>query len=431
MTRRWLQYVAFVCLSVFSAACVNVRLDLDEDLSDYRLEVSRLEQELFQNPESSEAHRDLGVIYLRTGYELESNRHLQDAFSLGNRDPKLIFYLALADEMLGKEETALRLYETYPDVARRSPYRRLMAGRYAVLVRERANAEMQLRVEEEEKISPTVPEEAVAVYELVFVGADESYAPLGRGLAEMLSVDLSIVGQLRVLERTRLQALQEQIDLGRLPNMDPATSPRAGRFLGAGRIVSGSFNVLGGDEVQVFGTLLETNTSERQDLPSETEPLNNFTDLEKRMVFALLDRMGIELSEAEQRQIQIVPTRNLQAFLAYSRGLMSEDERDYGAAAESFAQAARLDPTFTMAAAASERATGMDTAAGTTSDVLSAVTIIDPPPRGTTTDLISDRLARLGEGVNSPLISTTDSRKPGPEGLPSLPDPPLPPKRRN
>ena len=432
MIRRLLCTVGPLCLALGIGACATVPLEFDEEISDYRWEVERLHRDIARNPGSGVAHRDLGIIYLRTGSELEASNHLQSAYELGERDPRLIFYLGLAYEMIGLGETALRLYETYPDVPRSSPYRRLMSGRYDVLVRERIGAEMSQLVEVEENLAGTVPSNAVAVYGLRYSGTDESYAPLGRGLAEMLTVDLSVVSQLRVLERGRIEALQDQIELGRLQITTPETSPRSGRFLGAGRIVSGTLSVLSGRELRVDGALLETNSAAVQSLPPQTDELEGFFMLEKRMVYDVLTEMNIELTEAERQQIEAVPTRNLQAFLAYSRGLLSEDAQDFEAAAAFFEQAGSLDPTFTVASARGERALGMSAAMGSPADVLLGAKTIEPVLPGSTWDLVIDRLDHLGEGVSSPLVSTSESRKPGPEGLTtSLPDPPDPPRNGN
>jgi hypothetical protein len=52
------------------------------------------------------------------------------------------------------------------------------------------------------------------------------------------------------------------------------------------------------------------------------------------------------LTTAERHAIEERPTRSLQAFLAYSKGLRLEDEGKYQEASRSFGEAARLDPSF-------------------------------------------------------------------------------------
>lgn len=425
-TTRVTPAIAILCLLIASCASVPV----SEILEDYTSEITDLEKTLDKDPQSVDALRDLGAIYMRTGNALEANRYLTDGYALGSRDPKLLFYLGMANEALGKEDTAIRLYETYVDLPSRNEFRRLMAGRYASLIRKISDEEMRKRVASESTISDSeIVENALAVFALEYQGTDESYASIGRGLAEWLSLDLIKVSQLRVLERVRLQSLIDEINLGKSGYVDPSTSPRAGRLLRAGRVVSGTYNVLGNDRLQVFAAHVETNTSIVEALPDQEDELDNFFRVEKRLVFALLADLGIELTEAEQRAIDEVPTRNLQAFLAYSRGLVKEDQRDFRGAGELYQQASELDPGFDAASANSETAIGMSETFGPSSNALASARALEPlTPAGI--DPLSERLDILGLSIEAPLISSDDVRKPAVEAiLPSaLQDPPPPPR---
>src|SRR5262249_48647567 len=62
-------------------------------------------------------------------------------------------------------------------------------------------------------------------------------------------------------------------------------------------------------------------------------------------------RLGIALSPAEQRAIAERPTADLQAFLAFSRGLEAEDQGRFEDAALFYQQAATRDPAFAAARA--------------------------------------------------------------------------------
>ena len=68
------------------------------------------------------------------------------------------------------------------------------------------------------------------------------------------------------------------------------------------------------------------------------------------------------------------PTQNVQAFLAYSRGLEAEDRGDYTGAREAFGEAAGLDPSFRAAAQGASAASDLSIAAQqTTAQVEAAV----------------------------------------------------------
>jgi len=428
------RFFAFVTVCLLFASCTTIRLD--ENLADYSREVSRLERQLLDDPRADNAMRDLGAIYMRTGNIVEANEYLQNAFSLGNRDPKTLFYLGLANENLGKTQTAIRLFESYSDISTLSPYRRLMQGRYAWLVREAAHSEMQKRLADEAGISDSeISSDVVAVFPLTYLGSDSRYGPIGRGLAEMMTIDLQNVSQIRVVERTRLQVLLTELELGATDRVDQTTAPRLGRLLRAGKIVGGTYNVLSGQDLRLDASFIETLTSELNDLPSQTDALNNFFRLEKQIVFSLLDELGVELTEAEQTQIQQIPTQNLQAFLAFCRGLLQEDQLNFEAAARSFQQASSIDPSFTISSVRGDQALSLRDAAGASFDLLQSAMLLEPN-FGPGIDLMASRIDHLSAGIRSAMIPGPDSRKPAEEAAASgvtptelLPPPPPPPGR--
>ena len=141
----------FLSFCIVLSSCSSIRLD--ENIEDFRSEIATLERQLLADPQSDAALSDLGSIDMRTGYPVEASESLQRAYALGKRDPKTLFFLGLANEELGKTQTALRLYELYAEVSTLSPYRSLMQGRYVWLVREAAHEELRMRLAEEEAIS--------------------------------------------------------------------------------------------------------------------------------------------------------------------------------------------------------------------------------------------------------------------------------------
>lgn len=67
----------------------------------------------------------------------------------------------------------------------------------------------------------------------------------GRTLAEIMMEEAKASAGARVVERERLDQVLRELRLAKDAVMDQATAVRAGRLLGAGRIVFGSFSVLG------------------------------------------------------------------------------------------------------------------------------------------------------------------------------------------
>jgi hypothetical protein len=241
----------------------------------------------------------------------------------------------------------------------------------------------------------------------------------------MVSVDLSNVQSIRLVERVRLQALLNELELARSGAVDRSTAPRVGRLLGAGRVVGGTYTVAGRDDLHLGAAVAEA-TGETSGEITHSGGLDDLFDLEKALVFDLIEELDVELTPAEQEAIETVPTRNLQAFLLYSRALEQEDEGAFGAAADSYRRAARMDPSFGRAVEAAERVESMEVA-GTTDEAVAAAVqtgvAVDPAET-----LMRSRVDNLNESLGSHVVPGNDMRSPAQEVLQELPDPPEPPE---
>lgn len=418
MKKRLQPLTCSLCLVLLFAACAEVRLL--EDIRDYENEIQALEARLQRNSSDVGAMQRLGEIYTWTGQYNRANGYLQQAFARNANDPKTHFYLGLVQEKLGDREAALRLYEKYPSAPRLSPYRRLLRGRYEWLSRNVARIEVAQRLASGDTLD--ADPRRVAVYQFAYLGTSEQYAPLGRGLGDLLTNDLSRVPGLVVVERVRLQELMKELELSQTGFVDPATSPRIGRLLGAGSVTGGTYNVLEGHTLDVSAAMVDTRTARPSEPQNRTAALSDFLQVEKDLVFALVEQMGIELTPEQRARIDYRPTENLQAFLAYSRGLLEEDAGNYRRAARHFREASRLDPNFNEAA---DRAEAMDfqtAAAGTIEEVIHS--LHSPTPSA---DLLTNRITNLNSHITATIVPGQDARKPAQEPPRALPDPPRPP----
>jgi len=183
---------------------------------------------------------------------------------------------------------------------------------------------------------------------LRFTGSDTTLQPLERGLAELITIDLSRSHQLTVVERARLQALLDEIALQQSGQTDASTNVRAGKIIQAGRIVNGQI-VQTASRLRVDAAIVNTQTSNVTGGAASENTLEQLFNIQKSIVLQLFDSLGVTLTTAERNAIEQRPTRSLQAFLAYSRGLRLEDQGRYEEAARSFGDAMRIDPAFGQA----------------------------------------------------------------------------------
>ncbi len=414
---------AFLAVVLWLASCANVRYM--ERLEDYEQEVRRLEARLLKNTSDAEAMQRLGEIYVSTRHYNRANDYLQRAFALDPGNPKTQFYLGLTQEVLGNREAALRLYGKYAEASRLSPYRKLLQGRYRWVSQKVVRDEVRQRLAAEDTLEVDI--RRIAVYPLQYQGNEKRYAPLGRGLSDLMTNDMTMLPGLTVVERVRLQELVNEMELGERGYVDPATRPRLGKLLGAGRVVGGTYDVPGSDNLHLNVGLAEWQRDDAFVSKERTDALSRLFDLEKEIVFDLAEQMGIELTPEQRERIDFRPTDNLQAFLAYSRGLEEEDAGNFREAARFYRQASRLDQQFEAAAGKVEEMESLLSVNSAPEDVIG---LLQGSP---TVDLVDNRIQILNESIGSGIVPGQETRKPAqepPSVSSGLPDPPPPPAGR-
>jgi TolB-like protein len=192
------------------------------------------------------------------------------------------------------------------------------------------------------------PANTVAVLPWRYAGANPELEPLGRGLTHLVITDLSKVNRLRLLERERVQALVDELALTDSGRVNPASGARSGRMLRAGRVVQGTLQEAGG-RYRLDGTIVDASDAAVLATGAADDDLRQLFSMEKEVVVELLRRVGITLTPAEERALSERPTADLQAFLAFSRGLEAEDRGDFSAAEREYEAALQADPAFRSA----------------------------------------------------------------------------------
>jgi TolB-like protein len=268
--------------------------------------------------------------------------------------------LAAAYEGLHQLDSARLAYAWVEAAHPPRSVRRQLEQRLRLLARRQLVEDARAAVANEATLGAQPPRpNTIAVLPFQYLGADPQYRPLGRGLAQLVVTDLAQVGSLTLLERQAAQRLLDELKLAQFGLVDPATGARSGRLLGAERVIQGSFQDLPGERLRIDGTAVVTTSGTVAAAASADDELRRIFDVEKALVFDLLQRLGVTLTDAERERIAERPTANLQAFLAFSRGLSAEDQNAFGEAAREYRAAARLDPSFHQAGERADAATGM------------------------------------------------------------------------
>jgi hypothetical protein len=240
-------------------------------------------------------------------------------------------------------------------------------GRIALVARQELKQQAKVALQREQELATEAPTpQSIAVLPFRLIGVSDDMKPLQTALADMIVTDLGFT-RLRSIERVRVQSLLDEMALAAGGVTDEQTGARMGRMLRAERIVQGQLTGTGGQNVSIDALVLNTTTRATPGNPVTRQgELQAIFDLEKQIVFGILDAAQYTLSPVEREQINENRAANLLAFLAYGRGLEALDRGDYSEATAQFRQATQLDPTFSAARAQTSEATQLNDASQTT-----------------------------------------------------------------
>lgn len=387
--------------------------------------IQRLEAKRDARPDNVAALRALGVAYFEADRFEDARTVLDQARRLDPRDGVSALYAGMSSEALQDFTNAKAAYNAYLQVGRTRRVRNQISQRLAAMARDEVVAAAKAAVANEATLSQTPGAlRTVAVPSFRFAGPDSSLAPLERGLAELVITDLSRSAQLTIVERDRMQALADEIQLGAGDRVDAGTAARAGRLIQAGRLVSGGILQVGG-QLRLSSSIVDVATSQISDPAEVTNDLDALFAAQKQLVLRIFEQLGVTLTPAERQLVDRTPTTNLNAFLDYSRGLMAADDGRFDDAARFFESARSLDPGFgaasSRAAAAQAAALGAQVSAASIEAGLQGSAegrTVDAAGQGNTTSGggVTETLRQTAQDVNPPSINSVsnDAGRSGP-----------------
>ena len=380
-------------------------------------DIAALEAQRAQHPDDAALQLRLAEAYYAANRFADARAALAVVLLARPGNDEARAYLGLTYEGLNQFDSARTVYTQLLAAKQGGGVKRLLNGRLVLLTRHQLQYQAREAIARESTLAATPPDpNTVAVMQFRYTGSDTTLRPLERGLAAVVVTDLARVRRLRLVERERLQVLLDEIHLAASGRVDPTSGARSGRLIGAGQVVQGQFADLPSAQFRMDAAVVRASDAQVAATGSGADQLRALFDIEKQVVLQLLDRMGITLTPAERAAISERPTRDIQAFLLYSRGLEAQDRGDFRAASQSFQAAAQRDPSFGAAQLQAQQSQAAEVATTTSSDeVASSVAPPEappPPPPGT--------LSGAVEGTN-PTGGGVASGLPGAGSLNTLP----------
>jgi len=204
-------------------------------------------------------------------------------------------------------------------------------------------------VTNEKSMEATTTANTLAVLNFRNSSGSEELAPLQKGLALMLITDLSIIKNIQVVERSKIQALTEEIGLGASGLVDPGNVPRVGKLLGARRLVGGDISGTVQNKIRVQSNLLDVQTTAVIGQPASEGALEELFRLEKDLLFDIVKLLKIEVTPDLESKLRKPCSNKNDALLALFTGVDASDRKEYEKAAESYRKALKLDSGICIA----------------------------------------------------------------------------------
>ena len=365
------------------------------------------EADRLAHPDDPNAIVRAGIAYYQAGAFARARDVLQMALVLDPDHFSGAVYLGLAAEKDGDLTAAREAYLLAAGMKLNRSQRAELDARLTLLGRLELVGEAKRAIAREAELSELpVRENAIVVLPFRYVGADPELHALGAGMTQLVVSDLSKIQRLVLLERERVQALIDELQIADAGFIDSATAVRTGRLLRASHVVQGVIREAGpGGVVHVDARVVRTEDGSIRAAENASDRLSNLLSLESGIVLGLLDQLNVVPTPAESRALSTRPTSDLQAFMAFSRGAEAESRGDLATARSYFNAATSLDSEFGIARSKVSAVSQLSAALRSSPERLMAVATMAPIGSGS---LLASRSAALGTAVANVAPSVGD-----------------------
>ena len=201
----------------------------------------------------------------------------------------------------------------------------------------------------EQTLSVIPSAKSVAVLYYQNLTGNAALDPLQKGLTVMLTTDLAKVKDIAVVERARLQAILDEIELGTTGLVDTETAPRVGRLVGARFLSSGDILKGSVTQLKLDPNLLDVPEQITINHGSAEGDLNELIAIEKEILFDIIRVMDVTLTPDQKAELEKPISMSIPALLLLFKGIDASDHGNYKQAADLYTQALAKDPNLTPA----------------------------------------------------------------------------------
>jgi TolB-like protein len=318
---------------------------------DYARAVPLLTSQTISSPDDARGWARLGEAQFHTQQFGPARASFARAVALDDYLPSAYLFLGYIAEEEDSVEAAIRHYEDC--IARRpsGALTRDLTKRIETLRGEQARLAAQAALARERAAgTPPLSESAIAIIPFNSDSLPDNLRPIGRGLAELLAMDLAKVKSLRVVERERVDRLIRELKRSPMAPFDSAGAPRLGRLLGAAHVIGGEAVEVEPGRLRVRTRLVGVLDGRFDAARDQVGELAHLFQMEKRILWEVLAKLRIEPTLEEKLALDQIPTESFVAYLSYARGLAEEEAGRARDAAREYERAVDVDPRFREAA---------------------------------------------------------------------------------
>ena len=178
---------------------------------------------------------------------------------------------------------------------------------------------------------------------------DPSLDPMRKGIPLLLVTDLSGVPGLSVIERTRLQALTEETNLGATGLVEAGTAPRAGKLLGARWLVGGEIGREKPTRIDLASNVADVPAGTTSGKTSAGGEIERLFEVEKDLLFGVLKLLDVKVSPEEEQRLRKPCSKSSTALAALFLGVDAGDRGELDKAEGYYRKALQVDPGVCIA----------------------------------------------------------------------------------
>jgi len=202
---------------------------------------------------------------------------------------------------------------------------------------------------QEQSLASDIGTDSVAVLYFKNLTRNREIDPFQKGIVIMLITDLSKVNQLTVLERTRIQALNDELSLSKSGITASEATVETGKLMGANFIVGGNFLVGETNPLKIASDILNVKVPENVEAVFSEGQYKELLTIEKELAFNIIKALKIKLSQKQEDNLKKPMSTNFNALRYFFIGIDMSDRGKYQSAKRYYQKAIELDPSLTIA----------------------------------------------------------------------------------